>query len=83
MVAISNEAGSPSLKEHKAAEAAATLQGVRALPLVGKVLDHFPGAEIIAVRNGEPAVGTDAAPANSSEDDDVAYIDQGYREDDL
>ncbi|MHB8885119.1 MAG: DNA polymerase III subunit gamma/tau [Methylovirgula sp.] len=83
MVAISNEAGGPSLTERTAAAAAAALQGVRALPLVGKVLDHFPGAEIIAVRNGEPAGAADPLPSNSAEDEDVAYIDQAFTEDDL
>ncbi|HEY5226194.1 MAG TPA: DNA polymerase III subunit gamma/tau, partial [Methylovirgula sp.] len=82
MVAISNEAGTPSLKEMRDAEAAAALQGVRALPLVGKVLEHFPGAEIVAVRSGEEAPAADAPPAQSS-DDDVAYADQVYTEDDL
>ncbi|QXX75402.1 DNA polymerase III subunit gamma/tau [Methylovirgula sp. HY1] len=83
MVAISNEAGGPSLTERNAAAAAAALQGVRALPLVGKVLDHFPGAEIIAVRNGEPAAAADPSSGNSAEDEDVAYIDQAFTEDDL
>ena len=77
MVAISNEAGAPSLTEKREAEAAAALQGVRALPLVGKVLDHFPGAEIIAVRNAEPSVASDAHIADAA-DDDVAYTDQAY-----
>ena len=83
MVAISNEAGRPSLTERNAAEAAVALQGVRALPLVGKVLDHFPGAEIIAVRNGEPSGAADAAHVQVAEDNDVAYADQVYTEDDL
>ncbi len=82
IVAISNEAGAPSLTEKREAEAAAALQGVRALPLVGKVLDHFPGAEIIAVRNAEPSVASAAHIANLA-DDDVAYTDQAATEDDL
>ncbi len=36
------------------AEAAAARRGVETLPLVQKVLDHFPGAEITAVRGTEP-----------------------------
>ena len=83
MVAISNEAGRPSLTERNAAAAAAALQGVRALPLVGKVLDHFPGAEIIAVRNGESAGAADPFSGHSAEDEDVAYADQAFTEDDL
>jgi DNA polymerase-3 subunit gamma/tau len=82
MVAISNEAGASSLKEKRDAEAAAALQDVRALPLVGKVLEYFPGAEIAAVRSGEEAPVADAPPGESI-DDEVAYADQVYTEDDL
>ncbi len=45
-----------------------------------KVLDHFPGAEITAVRGTEPPA--DAAQAEMA-DADEAYIDQAYTEDDL
>jgi DNA polymerase-3 subunit gamma/tau len=81
MVAISNEAGAPTLKEREAAAAASALQGVRSLPLVGKVLEHFPGAEIIAVRSNEPTA--EAGRESGGEDEDVAYVDQAYTEEDL
>ena len=80
IVAISNEAGAPSIHERREAEAAAALKGVQTLPLVQKVLDNFPGAEITAVRGTEPPV--DAVEAGMA-DADEAYIDQAYTEDDL
>jgi DNA polymerase-3 subunit gamma/tau len=82
VVAVSNEAGAPSLKERRDAEAAAAMQGVRALPLVSKVLEHFPGAEIVAVRSGEDAAAVDAG-AEGAGDDEVSYADQISGEDDL
>ncbi len=83
MVAISNESGAPSLRERSDAEAAAALQGVQALPLVRKVLDLFPGADIVEVRSAEPPAAPDAQGTSAAEDDDVAYADQAYTEDDL
>jgi DNA polymerase-3 subunit gamma/tau len=82
IVAISNEPGAPSLKERRDAEASVALQGVRGLPLVGKVLEHFPGAEIIAVRTAEPAAVATASRGDAA-DVDEAYSDQTYTEDDL
>ncbi|WP_297297518.1 DNA polymerase III subunit gamma/tau [uncultured Methylovirgula sp.] len=76
MVAISREAGAPSLKEQTEAAAAASLHGVRAEPLVRAVLAQFPGAEIVAVRETEPAEGAAAG-------EDIAYIDSAITEDDL
>jgi DNA polymerase III subunit gamma/tau len=76
MVAISREAGAPSLKEQAEATAAASLRGVCADPLVRAVMDIFPGAEIVAVRETEPAEG-------AASGDDVAYIDSANLEDDL
>ncbi|MDR3407499.1 MAG: DNA polymerase III subunit gamma/tau [Methylovirgula sp.] len=75
MVAISRETGAPSLKEQAEAAAAASLHGVRADPLVRAVMDIFPGAEIVAVREAEPAENAAA--------EDIAYIDSATPEDDL
>ena len=50
MVAISSAPGAPSLKEQEDAKASEALSGVRAEPLVRRVLAVFPGAEIVAVR---------------------------------
>ena len=79
MVAVSTEAGAPSLAEQASASAEAAAVGVRADPLVRKVLDHFPGAEIVAVRAQETA----APQATLAESDDIAYSDSVYTEDDL
>ena len=76
IVAISREAGTPSLKEQAEAAAAASLHGVRADPLVRAVMDVFPGAEIVAVREAEPAENTAVA-------EDIAYMDSTPPEDDL
>ena len=76
MVAVSREAGAPSLKEQAEAATAASLHGVRADPLVRAVMDQFPGAEIVAVRETESAE-TPAMP------EDIAYIDSAITEDDL
>jgi DNA polymerase-3 subunit gamma/tau len=77
MVAISREAGAPSLKEQADAAAAVNLQGVRADPLVRAVMNFFPGAEIVAVREAE---SQEAAP---SAGDEIAYIDTNTPDDDL
>jgi DNA polymerase III subunit gamma/tau len=76
MVAVSREAGAPSLREQAEAATAASLHGVRANPLVRAVMDQFPGAEIVAVRETESAE-TPAMP------EDIAYIDSAITEDDL
>jgi len=76
MVVVSREEGAPSLKEQAEAAAAVTLHGVQANPLVRAVLDQFPGAEIVAVRETEPAEGAAAG-------EDIAYIDSAITEDDL
>jgi DNA polymerase III subunit gamma/tau len=76
MVAVSREVGAPSLKEQAEAATAASLHGVRADPLVRAVMDQFPGAEIVAVREIE-STETPAMP------EDIAYIDSAITEDDL
>ncbi|MFZ1961470.1 MAG: DNA polymerase III subunit gamma/tau [Methylovirgula sp.] len=77
IVAISSEAGAPSLSEQAEAAAAAALVGVRADPLVQRALALFPGAEIVAIRSGE------AEPADKPADDDIGYANTALGEDDL
>ncbi|MGH6818926.1 MAG: DNA polymerase III subunit gamma/tau, partial [Methylovirgula sp.] len=77
IVAISSEAGAPSLSEQAQAAAAAALVGVRADPLVQRALALFPGAEIVAIRSGE------AEPAANPADDDIGYANTALGEDDL
>jgi DNA polymerase III subunit gamma/tau len=76
MVAISREAGTPSLKEQAEAATAASLHGVRADPLVRAVMDQFPGAEIVAVREVE-------TPESPAMPEDIAYIDSAITDEDL
>ena len=65
-VSISNEAGAPTLAEGKKSTKAARIESVMQAPMVRAVLDRFPGAEIVAVRDVEtPAI---EAPASESED---------------
>ncbi len=66
-VSISNEAGAPTLAEQKKNAKAARFESVSQAPLVRAVLDRFPGAEIIAVRDvAEP----EQAPAMPEKDDE-------------
>jgi DNA polymerase III subunit gamma/tau len=50
-VSISNETGAPTLAEAKKSHHAARVEAVMQAPLVRAVLDRFPGAEIVAVRD--------------------------------
>jgi DNA polymerase-3 subunit gamma/tau len=57
-VSVINEGGAPTLAEQKKNAKAARIESVMQAPLVRAVLDRFPGAEIIAVRDiahDEPA----------------------------
>jgi DNA polymerase-3 subunit gamma/tau len=77
MVAISREAGAPSLKEREDAKAEATMTGLRADPLVRSVLGYFPGAEIVAVRAAEDSAPRTSTDANVAEiDDEIGFIDE-------
>ena len=86
MVAVSREEGAPTLKEQSDARAEEKMTGVRAIPLVRKVLEAFPGAQIMAIRapEVEPEPVTAAiAPETADGGDEVGYADQIYTEDDL
>ncbi len=80
MVAVVSAGGAPSVKERADADARTRRDAVAAEPLVRKVLDTFPGSEIVAVRSlGEPApatAGSDPAP-----DEDVVYADDAGEDD--
>ena len=52
MVVVSAEPGAPTVKAQAAAQKAELKRGVEADPLVQAVLSRFPGAEIVAVREG-------------------------------
>jgi DNA polymerase III subunit gamma/tau len=71
MVAVSDAAGQPTVREQIAARHEAFRRGVQADPLVQTVLARFPGAEIVAVRQPE----RDAAPSAPAGDDEDAAPD--------
>ena len=50
MVTVAREGGAPTLAEAKRLARDATFDAMKQQPLVRAVLDRFPGAEIIAVR---------------------------------
>ena len=65
-VSISNQPGQPTLAEQKRNAKAARIESVMQAPMVRAVLDRFPGAEIVAVRDTE--VQDVAPPAPDSTD---------------
>ena len=73
MVAVSAEAGSPSIRAQAEIRKAEMKDGVRGDPLVQAVLERFPGAEIVDVR----APGPTSEPASEMPplDSDVAGDD--------
>ncbi len=52
MVVVSGEQGQPTIREQNEARRAALERGVQSDPLVKAVLAKFPGAQIVAVREG-------------------------------
>ncbi len=70
MVAVSTEAGMPSLRAQGVARKAELKDGVRDDPLVQAVLARFPGAEIVDVRPQATAEETQSSPQADSEDPD-------------
>jgi len=65
-VSISNEPGQPTLAEAKKNAKAARIESVMQAPVVRAVLDRFPGAEIVAVRD----VAQEEAPAEAPDNSD-------------
>jgi DNA polymerase-3 subunit gamma/tau len=66
MVAVSAEAGEPTVRSQLDARREEFKRGIQAHPVVQRVLARFPGAEIVAVRQPEP----DPAPSVAAVDDD-------------
>ena len=58
-VSVTNSGGALTLAEQKKSAKAARIESVLQAPMVRAVLDRFPGAEIVAVRD---VAGDDAAP---------------------
>jgi DNA polymerase-3 subunit gamma/tau len=74
LVAVTKEAAGHTVHEQRAMNRAAMLEDVRADPLVRQVLDRFPGAEIVEVRErAAPDAGmaeiVDDAPIATSDED--------------
>jgi DNA polymerase-3 subunit gamma/tau len=68
IVAISSDAGEPTIAERNAAEKERQLSAAEAHPLVRAVRERFPGAEIAAVRE-RSAVAPAVDPTMQGEDD--------------
>ncbi|MCZ8103320.1 MAG: DNA polymerase III subunit gamma/tau [Burkholderiales bacterium] len=64
IVALSSEPGQPTLRETLEARERDRRTGIRSDPLVRAVLERFPGAEIVAIRdvNAPPASDDEDAP---------------------
>ncbi|GLS17659.1 DNA polymerase III subunit gamma/tau [Labrys miyagiensis] len=81
LVVISAERGEATLREQAEARQAAVLSGIRAHPLVRNVMERFPGAEIVDVRDNSPVVTQSLPPApdENDEPDDAEF----YSADDI
>jgi DNA polymerase-3 subunit gamma/tau len=66
-VSIASQGGAPTLIEQKQAAKTARFEAVAQEPMVRAVLDRFPGAEIVAVRE---AVKDEALPAMPDKDEE-------------
>jgi DNA polymerase-3 subunit gamma/tau len=75
MVAVSTEAGAPTLKAQSEAKQAELKTGVQAHPLVQSVLTRFPGAEITRVQRREPDEPIASAPDPGEEGAPEPFVD--------
>ena len=62
-----SQGGAPTLSEQKQAAKTARFEAVAQEPMVRAVLDRFPGAEIVAVRDAVAEEIAPAMPENDSE----------------
>lgn len=67
MVSIASQGGAPTLAEQKQMAKVARFEAVAQEPLVRAVLDRFPGAEIVAVRD---VASEEIAPAMPDKDEE-------------
>jgi DNA polymerase III subunit gamma/tau len=82
MVALAPGSEAPTLRERAEAKEKERLSGVAAHPLIQKVLQRFPGAEIVDIRAPETP-GETPASASPPADEDVGYGDAVIGEDDF
>ncbi len=83
MVAVVSSGGAPSLREEANLAERAKRAEVAADPLVRKVMEAFPGAEIVAVHSLLDRALPPVAAVEAGTEDDVAYIEDMPGEDDL
>jgi DNA polymerase III subunit gamma/tau len=88
MVVVSGEQGQPTIKSQNDARRAELERGVQADPLVKAVMARFPGAQIVAVREGlqelPPAMPEgDVMPPEPPIDDDSSVFAEHVQRDDL
>jgi len=60
VVTVAREGGAPTIAEAKRDASTAKLESVAQEPMVRAVLDRFPGAEIVAVRDTAPEPSEEA-----------------------
>ena len=83
MIAIAQGAAeAPTLREVAKAQEDAKREGVAAHPVVRRVLEQFPGAKIVAVREPEVAP-PEAPPPTEAPDADIGYAEPDGFDDDL
>jgi DNA polymerase-3 subunit gamma/tau len=89
MVVVSSEQGQPTIKAQNDARRAELERGVQADPLVKAVLARFPGAQIVAVREGLQEVAApsspegDVMPPEPPFEDDSSVFAEHIRPDDI
>jgi DNA polymerase-3 subunit gamma/tau len=88
MVVVSGEQGQPTVRAQNEARRAELERGVQADPLVKAVLARFPGAQIVAVREGEQELPQaspegDVMPPEPPIDDDSSVFAEQIGPDDV
>ncbi|MGJ4858748.1 DNA polymerase III subunit gamma/tau [Labrys sp. La1] len=84
LVVLSSEKGEATLRELAEARQAAVLSGIRADPFVRAVMERFPGAEIVDIRDNAPVETQSLAPApDDGGDPDDADEAASYSADDI
>ena len=87
MITLSPSGGAPSLREQALSAADREKRAAAADPLVRKVLETFPGAEVVAVHAAaapsEPALAPTSVTEAELGDDEVAYTDESVTDEDL
>jgi DNA polymerase-3 subunit gamma/tau len=86
MVVVSGEQGQPTIRSQNEARRAELERGVQADPLVKAVLARFPGAQIVAVREGlqdgpPSSIEGDVLPPEPPIDDDSSVFAEHIRPD--